>query len=304
MKTTTPDARRATKVTEYLNDIGWELCDLKNLTCKKRKDGTVPEIPTSGIIEYQSVRNKNRDNGNKSGQFCMVHGYWDSSTSIVYGNPLSIGSDGKSIRFQAVIFDSHKILDMKNERDRREHYLMLHSPMLLDGVNYVPNVLNPAIFKLIDKEADSRVFVETRKLARQAEDIIAELVGLGEVKDFGMLFGINPSNTPIVVERQLFEIAANTPREIINRFNDPSRKVHLALKKGLHYGIVEQRPDGIFLGGLMLGVSQATAVDYLKRELTAFSGLEAKIHDVMNPTATTEYKEAKKPNAGTKKALA
>lgn len=265
------------RIGQFLKDSGYELCDFINMPVKVKPGEIQQEVPKQGIVTFKLTNRRRQTHDNRQ----AYHAYYDSKSRVVYGEPLGFGvsTTRKSIKWKEIFIAGELILDLSNESERRQYYILIHSEILQGGVN----ATSGACLQLVNPEADARKRNETRKTAIEADKLITMLEG-EELVDFGMLFKINPRNTHAVIKDELYKISANTPGEIIKRHEDPDRKIWTILRGGVANGVLVKTQQGILYGGVNLGLSEDVAIEFLKNNRNQLSGISQAVDYALKRT--------------------
>jgi hypothetical protein len=259
--------KAATAVSDWLKAMGgFELCDFDNLPIRKKNPEDENEeqkfLPKKGFVKIVPCNPRKMVGGANMQTAIYRKVVWDRDYGICYGQPMGVSGDS-GIQFKAIRVEDEREFNLSKKSDRDDLYILLHTEDMENG----PRSKGKAKYRMIDPEKAAKDYVQKRDAMRDADEIVRNLsnaMGLTELSDFGILFGINPMQSAPVIQQQLYEKADTDPVAIVKRWEDPDRKVWSAVKKAVMYQVIERKPDGFYYGGLAMGASEANCVNYIK----------------------------------------
>ena len=202
-----------------------------------------------------------------------VKAYWDHETGIVYGTPAGFDPKTGEINWRTAYVNGSREFNLATSNDREDLYLILHSQALKNGVHdkgYGTVIAD-------DQEKEATRAVERAKKSVDAFEIIASLKD-DELAKFGVLFGINSNQKPVIIMASLFEHAKKNPKDVVNKYKDPNREVSSLVQQAIMLGVFQETGSGVIHGSNNLGLRAHDAVEYLVKNPDLHSVVQQEVY--------------------------
>jgi hypothetical protein len=198
--------------------------------------------------------------------------FTDPTTGLTWGVPLQGGYDSntKTYKFRRIIFGKNRVYRLNNRAEAMEFLCVIKSP-LVEGsplAKYASHVR--PLFKVKDAVLEAVKQIRKAEIELMTKNWIMALSD-SEIKDFGLVFNINPDKNPVVVVKGiLLEKAVKDPermREIIQ--NRSKTQITIVIRRAMSVGvIVNDAISGyVYNDTVVLGQNEEEAISKLAQDV-------------------------------------
>ena len=220
-----------------------------------------------GSVRIEHVKRGQHKQPNIS--YCRT---FDPKTRITYGIPVGVNDKGKII-LKRFYLPEFRVFNLANENDAEEWAILKHHEVIKNGQ-----------YKIYDEEKIAEDEIAQITLIDQSISIAKDM----KLKDWipaARFFGHTPEGmSPSKLQATIFNIAKNTPKELINYWEDENREIIAIFSAAEAGGLIhhDYLKGWLYKKTLPLGSTKEAAIRYVQKDALFCKSLqeEAKRSDI------------------------